>query len=403
MCEARYEHSTVNIKPGQWLGMLCVLLGFACAPAYAGTAPGIAVKGNQLVTTTAGTLGDQNVAANTPVVLRGINITGSEYECLAGDSVWDSSSLPSSESTTDYQTVINGILSWHANVVRIPLNEDCWLDVPSSNKPPAATSGANYSGPIGQFVQLATQSGLIVEVDLHVGGGPYLAKNGNNVDSFPAMDTNYSQTFWVSVANYFKSNPSVIFNLTNEPEFSSDSSWSCYLNGGCSTKGLPNSRSKNGGSYYWTVQGTQSVVTAIRNTGATNPIIIAGINYSNQLDEWLSYVPTDPLKQIIAGVHIYFDGIACENSTCWTTQFGAIQTAGYPVVVDETGEFDCTGKSETTLTTWADAQSPQIGYWFWAFTNQSGCNEPALLSNNQTFAPSTGYGAFAMQHLQSIQ
>ena len=132
----------------------------------------------------------------------------------------------------------------------------------------------------------------------------------------------------------------MIFNLTNEPEFAADSKWSCYPNGGCSTKGLPNSRSKSGNSYCWTVQGTQSVVTAIRDTGATNPIIIAGINYSNQLDHWLSYVPTDPLKQIIAGVHIYFDSIAREDPTCWSSQLGAIQAAGYPVVVDETGEFD---------------------------------------------------------------
>ena len=39
------------------------------------SAPGIAVQGNQFVTTSAGTLGVKRVGANVPVVLRGVNIT----------------------------------------------------------------------------------------------------------------------------------------------------------------------------------------------------------------------------------------------------------------------------------------------------------------------------------------
>lgn len=197
------------------------------------SAPGIAVRGNQFVTTSAGTLGVKSVGANVPVVLRGVNITGSEYECLQGDSVWDT--IPSAETTAAYQSVVNAMLAWHVNVVRLPLNEDCWLDVPSSSPPPAATSGANYVNAIASFIQVANASGLIAEVDLHVEAGPELVKkNSNNIDSFPAMDTNYSGTFWQSVATKFAGNPSVIFNLTNEPEITS---WSCYLDGGCSTKG----------------------------------------------------------------------------------------------------------------------------------------------------------------------
>ena len=113
------------------LGIVRVLTAavlLAMAMAAIGTAqtsaPGIAVQGNQFVTTSAGTLGVKSIGANVPVVLRGVNITGSEYECLQGDSVWDSSSQPNAESTAEYQKVVNAILSWHANVVRIPLNED---------------------------------------------------------------------------------------------------------------------------------------------------------------------------------------------------------------------------------------------------------------------------------------
>jgi len=403
-----HEHSAANSKRWAWLAVLCVFLAFAYAQAYAGAAPGIKVVGNQFVTTSAGTLGVKSVTANEAVVLRGVNITGTEYECLVGDYVYDTIPLN--------HALINAMLAWHANVVRIPLNEDCCLDVPSSNPPPAATSGANYIRPISTFVNLATASGLIVEVDLHVGAGPELVKkNSNNIDSFPAMDTNYSLAFWQSVASTFVANPSVIFNLTNEPEITS---WTCYLNGGCSTQGLP---SPNGSSNYWTVQGTQSVVTAIRAEKANNPIIIAGLDYSNQLEDWLSYVPSDPEGRIIAGIHIYFDDLDCEDSSCWTSVFGGIQSAGYPIVVDETGELDgvkntpakgdtgCGSGSEQTLTAWADAQSPQVGYWFWAFTSvdwKNCTNGPDLLEGPN---PPTGftawpnYGTFVESHLQSVQ
>jgi hypothetical protein len=107
-------------------GALCVLLAFCCAQAYAGAAPGIAVHDNYFVTTTAGTLGVKSVAAGEQVVLRGVNITGTEYECLVGDYVYDTIPLN--------QALINAMLAWHANVVRIPLNRDCWLDVPSSTQ-----------------------------------------------------------------------------------------------------------------------------------------------------------------------------------------------------------------------------------------------------------------------------
>ena len=198
-----------------WFVVATTAIGAAQA-----AAPGIAVQGNQFVTTSAGTLGVISVGANVPVVLE-VNITGSEYECLQGDSVWDSSSQPNAETTAEYQKVVNAILAWHANVVRIPLNEDCWLDEPSSSPPPAATSGpVNYADVIASFISVANASGLIAEVDLHVGAGPELVKkNSNNIDSFPAMDTNYSLAFWQSVASKFAGSPSVIFNLTNEPEF----------------------------------------------------------------------------------------------------------------------------------------------------------------------------------------
>ncbi len=353
---------------------------FLSETASAGAAPGIKVLGNQFVTTTAGTLGVENVSANQPVVLRGVNFSGSEYACDSESSFFDD---PPGD-----QNTLNGILAWHANVIRLPLNEDCWVGTKAGLNP--AYSGINYQTAMSQFVTLANESGFIVEVDLHFGSGTStLAKN----DSYPGLDVTYAPTFWQSVAAAFKSNHSVIFNLINEPYITS---WSCYLNGGCTTPKV-----KNVGT--WTVIGTQSIVNTIRGTGATNPIIIAGVNYSNDLSEWLSYVPSDTAHAIVAGAHVYFDGLTCENSSCWTSQYAPIEAAGYPFVVDEMGyQASCTDSKINQLMNWADAQSPQIGYWAWSW-NPFGCTSGPSLIKNDSFVPTSTYGSGFQSHLLSVQ
>jgi len=154
--------------------------------------------------------------------------------------------------------------------------------------------GSSYITPIVNFISVANASGMVAEVDLHVGGGPELVSaTSNQIDNFPAMDTNYSLQFWQSVAAQFKNNPAVIFNLTNEPEFLGSGStaaadWTCYLNGGCNTTACSNNscQGPNGSGNTWNVEGVDSVVTAIRAVPATNVIIIAGLDYSNQLNDW---------------------------------------------------------------------------------------------------------------------
>src|SRR5947207_674401 len=69
-------------------------------------------------------------------------------------------------------------------------------------------------------------------------------------------DADHALAFWTSVASVFKSDPAVLFDLYNEPH---DVSWSCWRNG-CTSPG-------------WQTAGMQSLVTAVRSTRATQPII----------------------------------------------------------------------------------------------------------------------------------
>ena len=341
-------------------------------------APGIAVRGNQLVTTSAGKLGVEHVRANVPVVLRGVNFSGAEYACLQEHSFWDN---PKGNRAT-----VDAILRWHSNVVRLPLDEDCWLGI---NGAPGQYSGANYARAIAHFVGLANASGLIVELDLHWGaGGSGLPHD----DSYPGLDADHAPAFWQSVATAFSQNRSVIFNLINEPYITS---WQCYLDGGCETPQV-------GKLGRWKVVGTQSVLDTIRATGAANPIIVAGLSYSNDLTHWLQYAPADPQHAIVAGAHVYFDDLGCENPSCWTRELVAIEAAGYPVVVDEFGKFDCGHQKIDELMDWADARTPAIGYWAWSWNPFSCAKGPSLITDDAG-DPTHTYGSGFETHLKRVQ
>jgi endoglucanase len=341
-------------------------------------APGIAIRGNEFVTTSAGRLGIEYVRAHVPVVLRGVNLSGAEYACLQERSFWDN--------PKGNQATVTAMLRWHVNVVRVPLDEECWLGI---NGAPKRYSGARYSEAMRDFADLANENGLIVEFDLHFGcGGPGLPEN----DRYPGLDRDHAPAFWRSVARTFADHRSVIFNLINEPYITS---WRCYRDGGCETPRV-------GKLGRWKVVGTQDVVNEIRATGATNPIIVAGLDFSNDLSQWLRYAPSDPEHAIVAGVHVYFDELACEDPTCWTRVFGRISTAGYPVVVDEFGQSDCGHAKIDRLMDWADARSPQIGYWAWSW-NPFSCSKGPSLITDDAGNPTQTYGAGFEARLKAVQ
>ena len=57
--------------------------------------------------------------------LRGVNRSGLEYACIQGWGFFDS---PHPD-TIDIAAMIAAMRSWDIDVVRVPLNEDCWLGI----------------------------------------------------------------------------------------------------------------------------------------------------------------------------------------------------------------------------------------------------------------------------------
>jgi len=109
------------------------------ASATPSTTRGLHVVGNKLVD-----------AKGQHVKLHGVNRSGTEYACIQGWGIFDGPNGAKS---------VQAIAAWHVNVVRVPLNEDCWLGI---NGVPTEYGGATYQQAIKDYVALLGQSGLYV-------------------------------------------------------------------------------------------------------------------------------------------------------------------------------------------------------------------------------------------------
>ena len=204
------------------------------------------------------------------VILRGVNRSGAEYSCVNGTGIFDGEMD---------QAAINAIKSWGSNVVRMPLNEACWNGESYVN---SQFSGANYQNAIKSEVSLMNASGLDVILDLHWTDGTATAANCSSVQAVcqkPMPDAAQAIPFWSSVATAFKGNDAVIFDLFNEPFASrSDNNntaegWQCWETGSPCT------------GINYPVAGMQQMITAVRNAGANNVIMLGGEEFSNDLTE----------------------------------------------------------------------------------------------------------------------
>ncbi len=282
--------------------------------------PTIRVSGNKLVD-----------GAGNAVRLVGVNRSGSEYACQQGGGIF--------VGPTD-QASIDLMKSWKMNAVRVPLNEHCWLGISWAPN----TSGQNYRNAIIDYVNRLTANGLYVILDLHFTG-----PNGAPAIQDAVMaNRQYSVPFWQSVAQTFKTNPALMFELFNEPR---DIDWNCWLNG---CQNWQNFQSA----------GMQELVNAVRAQGASQPIIISGLDWGHDMRQLLQYKPNDPAGQLAAGQHLY-NFKRCADTTCWNAEFAPV-AAQMPLVGTEIGENDCSANFVTNFMKWMDANGGD-GYTLWHF------------------------------------
>jgi hypothetical protein len=410
------------------VGALVVLVAASCSGSSTQgrqeNLQGIHVVGNRLVD-----------ARNRPIQLRGANEQGSEYACVGP--IYNPERLTFFDGPVGREAIA-AMKRWRINAVRIPLNEDCWLGLNPVERggepeyririirddPDAGTRLAHsYRRAIKDYVARLHRLGLIAILDLHWSApGDSLA-----FDQWPMPDADHSPTFWRSVAKAFRDDHELIFEVFNEPFFQDAERlpWSCLRDGcvlpnacadcadgvipdgsvapGCDACPTPN---KPDGEYR--AAGTQALVDAIRSTGAEQPILVPGRNYTNDLGRWLAFRPKDPLKQIGAAFHGY-EGLTCDDEECWKRTVARVAQR-VPVVATEFGpetsdrSEPCTDNAsyDRRFLRWADANDVSYISWAWyrdTDSDPSACSLGMLTSYDG--APRAGHGSAVHDHYTS--
>jgi endoglucanase len=333
-----------------------------------GAAPKLHVSGNELAD-----------ASGTTVRLRGANRSGGEFMCVQGRGIWDG---PVDDAS------INAMAAWKITAVRVPLNEECWLGL--SNIDPRY-GGTAYQNEVKGFVSRLEAHGITPIVEMHWNHGAYTGPSSGCSDVHatcqkPMPDAQYAPSFWTGVANAFKGDDAVVFDLFNEPyperaTGGETSGWTCWRDGG-TCPGIP-----------YQVAGFQSLVDAVRATGATNVILVGGLAYSNDLTQWLQYAPADPQHELAAFAHIY-NFNSCSSTSCYDAQLAPV-AAQVPLTLSEIGENDCGHGFVDTLMNWADAHG--VGYLGWTWNTWDCSSGPSLISSYD--GTPTAYGAGLHDHL----
>ena len=187
-----------------------------------------------------------------------------------------------------------------ANVVRYALNEGFWLSTHPSFNP-------NYQAYIDRAVQWTLEAGMDVIIDLHWSGNP---------PNQQVMPDRNSIAFWQQIAQKYKNDGRVIFELYNEPHPGSASVW----------------RNGDGAD----AAGMQQLYDAVRGTGANNLVLAGGMDFAYNLEMVL------PAMQLTGTNIAYVTHPYKFNSPPPPQGYDGV-TATFPVVATEFGDADISG------------------------------------------------------------
>jgi endoglucanase len=164
-------------------------------------------------------------------------------------------------------------------------------------------------------------------------------QRSTQIDYLP--DRSHMPAFWRSVAATFKADHGILFDPVtevgiaewNDPHPDPPGEWTCWRDG-CTVDSV------YGNGLRYEAVGLQSLVQTIRATGATQPIVVGGIDYNADLSRLLSYLPGDPLHQLVASAHVYDFVQGKAVDALFRDQLEAIARR-LPVILGELGERNC--------------------------------------------------------------
>lgn len=258
--------------------------------------------------------------------------------------------------------------AWGANVVRIALNQDFWLSGAALYQP-------SYARTVDDAVTWAEAAGLDVILDLHWSDAGDLTVTSTD-HAMPGYSNQQTMAdlnsieFWREVADRYKGDGHVLFELYNEPH---GIGWDVWLNGG-----------RAGG---FVVAGMQQLYDAVRGAGANNVVIAGGLSYAYDLSGVGSRAYHIIGFNIMYATHPYLT--SGDVATGWEDSFGHLQTDDdAPVIATEFGDGrtpQCTEDWDREVIAFIDKHRASWTAWAWypgvSTQDPEGCLFPALIKD----------------------
>lgn len=242
-----------------------------------------------------------------------------EYACAQG---WGYSSLDTlgedPARAADDQAA--SLAAWGVNTVMLPLNQDCWLGTRGAPVSDGLTSRSSlgYRRAVDDFVDSLRAHGIVSVLSL-------AARKRDGVSEYTtdAMPDAQALAFWRSVAGAYADDRSVLFDVFADPRPMRSGhggrarvSWTCWRDGGCSAAPLQDGAAP---ARPDDALGLATLVAAVRQEGAEQPIVLTGPASGTDLSTWLQFAPAD--DQLVAGVRVAPE--AC-TAVCWRTDLGPV-------------------------------------------------------------------------------
>ena len=292
---------------------------------------------------------------------------------LEGVNVCNLATVPTGEHGILW-AIHTAIDDWHARVIRLPVLDGFWFGKGRGKLP--SNDQEAYRTIVDKAIKLAAGKGVYTVLDLH---------------RFLAPDESCA-AFWTDAATRYKNNPAVLFDVFNEPH---GTPWDVWQKGGqVEVKGKPPVQSV----------GMQGLVDAVRDTGAKNIVVAAGLGYANDLSGILNGYALDDKggNGIVYDTHFYN----------WHKNWDRILPVAekYPVLVGEFGADPnkmsfIPAKAQEDPYTWSpDAlgfvQKNHLNWTAWCFHTRA---TPNLLLDWDYFTPTPYWGAFVKEALGGRQ
>jgi endoglucanase len=357
------------------------------------------------------------------VVLQGVNIPSLEYT-VEGENV-----LPN---------IAVAIDSWKSRMIRLPMSQDNWFGkyAGSGNHPAQTDGGEAYRKLIDDCVNLCSSKDAYILLDLHWSD----ANDWTRPAAQRFMPDEHSLMFWKEVAAKYANNPAVMFDLYNEPH---QISWEIWRNGGpvneragrggggrggrqggrrggaatqAGATTLPATtpaaepgavtdngpaRSGNNAISYNAV-GLQTLLEAVRATGAKNVIVAGGVDYAYDLRGIANGFALEEKggNGIMYATHIYpwkhnWDanvGVCLDKYCVYVGEFGA----EIPSSARRGDEDPYTWVPEVL----GYIQKNQLSWTAWSFHSRV---HPFLFTDDSTYVPSPHWGSFVKSALMGVQ